>query len=331
MPRGASTFDLLRTLADVQTLVDSAQRESETLEYKTASARLTDADFKELAKDASAFANSSGGLLVYGIATSDRRDKTKPTGVEPILQSNIDVILQVISTHVRRPIAGMRWKTIEGADGTPVCLLIDVPASQDAPHQVAVRDHRYYRRHGAVSEPMSHDLVELYFGRRLGPLLEPSLWLSGSPSGAPLPHSEGVFRIGVNVHNVGQRTAKHLAMIAFLPAIPALRFVETLRGPTVVDTTVDGIRRCSIAIDDRVVHVGLEVNLFYFIMDLRSDWARWLGTPCMYVTVYADEMRSQGIVAMVAQDDQGRFRLQTSDASADANRKNDAPPDEAVE
>jgi hypothetical protein len=95
---------------------------------------------------------------------------SRPKHIEPIHPENIERVLRVIASYFRHPIPGIRHKAILG-DAPPHLSLLDIPASPVAPRQVVVKDHRYYRRHGAVSDPMAHDLVELYFGRRLGPVL----------------------------------------------------------------------------------------------------------------------------------------------------------------
>ena len=61
----ANLFDSLATLDDVQALIDSGMRESEVLEYKTATAVFSDNDKREIAKDVSAMANSLGGIIIY--------------------------------------------------------------------------------------------------------------------------------------------------------------------------------------------------------------------------------------------------------------------------
>jgi hypothetical protein len=73
-----SLFDQLNTIAEVDGLIASGQRESETLEYKSASKLFGDQDYSELAKDVSAF----------GIAT-ERSDKTRPKQIEPVHPENM--------------------------------------------------------------------------------------------------------------------------------------------------------------------------------------------------------------------------------------------------
>jgi hypothetical protein len=164
-----SLFDEISSLDDVRRLVTDGVRESETLEYKRADVVLIDDARREVAKDVSALANSAGGTLIYGVETERSGDRTVPTRIVPIDPTNIGRIQRIISGDIRHPIPGVRTKAIP-ATGNATVLLVDVPASQLAPHQNVI-DNKYYRRHLDESVPMTHELVELYFGRRLGPWL----------------------------------------------------------------------------------------------------------------------------------------------------------------
>jgi len=53
----------IETLEDIQKLIENKIEESLTLEYKRELSR----NNKEIAKDISAFANTSGGVIIYGI------------------------------------------------------------------------------------------------------------------------------------------------------------------------------------------------------------------------------------------------------------------------
>jgi hypothetical protein len=163
-------YDDLNSLDDLRGLIDKRVHESDTVEYKAASRRLESKGFEEAAKDISAFANAQGGVLVYGMVT-DPVDKTRPVKLEAIDAWNVEYIRRNAVDAIRHPIPGLRSKTLP-TGATAEALLFDIPASPIAPHQVTAH-HKYYRRQGADSLPMTHDLVELYFGRRLHPKLEP--------------------------------------------------------------------------------------------------------------------------------------------------------------
>jgi hypothetical protein len=58
----AGLFDSLLSRDDIQSLIVDHTRESEVLEYKTASSAFTDREKQEIARDVSAMANSLGGV-----------------------------------------------------------------------------------------------------------------------------------------------------------------------------------------------------------------------------------------------------------------------------
>ena len=83
----------IETLEDIQKLIESKIEESLTLEYKGE----LDKNNKEMAKDISAFANTSGGVIIYGIEEKGNvprsirwtdADHTKER-IENIILSNI--------------------------------------------------------------------------------------------------------------------------------------------------------------------------------------------------------------------------------------------------
>lgn len=104
-------FDEINSLNDLDELIASGQRESETLEYKDASTRLGGDSLNEVAKDVSAFANSLGGVIVYGVRT-DKDQPGLPAGRVPIDPKNIGIIQRSIATGIRHPVEGIRYKEL---------------------------------------------------------------------------------------------------------------------------------------------------------------------------------------------------------------------------
>lgn len=168
-----SLYDDLNSPDDLQRLVDDKVPESDVIEYKTMPGKADQQERDKAAQDIAAFANASGGLLIFGVATTDKKDPTRPTGLAPIDNWNAQYIQVHAREIIRQPIPNIRVKTIRAND-THQFLLFDIPLSQVAPHQVTTTK-QYYRRDGPKNEPMAHDLIELYFGRRLHPKLEPHL------------------------------------------------------------------------------------------------------------------------------------------------------------
>ncbi|MDQ0391816.1 AlbA family DNA-binding domain-containing protein [Labrys monachus] len=146
----------LESITDLQRLVDEKLSESLTLDYKASPSLAKDSKSRdELAKDVSAFANSAGGQIIYGIVEkkqiplrvdegSDRDDIT-PEWIE-----------QVLSSTVMPRIAGIVIKQIPiSDDGKRVAYVLTIPAATSlAPHQAP--DKKYFRRYNFESIPM-HD------------------------------------------------------------------------------------------------------------------------------------------------------------------------------
>src|ERR1700752_2301480 len=64
------------TIEDIQSLIDNGIGESLNLEYKGAGALKKDDPAKiKITKSISAFANSNGGILIYGIHEEDQQPK----------------------------------------------------------------------------------------------------------------------------------------------------------------------------------------------------------------------------------------------------------------
>lgn len=79
--------------AAVQYYIDNEIQESLTLEYKAADALArTDANKREITKDVSAFANSAGGIILYGIREHQAPKKHLPEksipSTKPLLLKN---------------------------------------------------------------------------------------------------------------------------------------------------------------------------------------------------------------------------------------------------
>ena len=123
-----SLFDELNSLNDLNDLIERKIRESDILEYKTASDQIQPNEKDAASKALSAFANTSGGVLIYGMATRDPKDPERPTAIESISARTASHLLKHAEEGVRHPIPGVRKKPIAAEDDRQV-LLFDVPPS----------------------------------------------------------------------------------------------------------------------------------------------------------------------------------------------------------
>src|SRR6478735_7031660 len=142
------------SFADLERLVTNGVSESRSLEYKEALPGNSDGDRKEFLADVSAFANTTGGDLVYGVV--ERRDAAgKATGIPEavtgVTASNADHetrrLEQMLRDGVAPRMAGVRLQWIPGAPQGST-LVIRVPRSWAGPHMVTYQQHsRFYARH----------------------------------------------------------------------------------------------------------------------------------------------------------------------------------------
>jgi hypothetical protein len=141
---------------DLLGLISNAVEESLTLEYKASAALArNDKSTNELSKDVTAFANSDGGVIVYGI----KEDKHLPIqidlGQDPTAGITKEWLENVLISKARPRIEGLVIKPIELVSqlNRRFAFAVEIPrATFRAPHQAA--DHRYYKRHNFQSLPM---------------------------------------------------------------------------------------------------------------------------------------------------------------------------------
>ncbi len=150
--------------ADIVSLIKNKVQESLTLDYKKSDAlEKTDRKKSELSKDASAFANSAGGVILYGME-EDKHFPTKPdVGFDPDDISK-EWIEQVISSSVHPKIDGLRINQIalKQSSAGRVLYAVSIPAATSrAPHQA--NDKRYYKRYNFQSVPMEdYEISDIY-------------------------------------------------------------------------------------------------------------------------------------------------------------------------
>jgi len=134
----------------------------------------------ELSKQISAFANTGGGTIVYGVgdATSgDRRVVDPNGGVSLSIKGGTkewleDIIPQLVDLPLTR--FNVYLVTSDGSSSGIMpgkgLILIEIPESENAPHQA--NDYRYYARVGGKSRPIQHRLVLDIMGRAKHPKME---------------------------------------------------------------------------------------------------------------------------------------------------------------
>lgn len=111
---------------------------------------------KEISKDVSAFANSDGGVIIYGVREFDELDKNHlPEKIDPIDANEFskEWLEQVINSTISPTIQNVLITPIQVGkkEDNSVIYIVEIPKSNTA-HQM--NDKRYYRRYNFQSIAM---------------------------------------------------------------------------------------------------------------------------------------------------------------------------------
>lgn len=197
-----SLFDSI-SAADLEQYIALKQEEHLHLDFKTvksASLASTD-DRKNLAAAISGFANSSGGLIVWGIeARKNAEGIDCAAALAPVEQPALLLSrLNSLTGEATDPMPhGVRHKLIEVSPGHGVCVTL-VPESDAGPHMAKLGENRYYKRSGDGFYKMEHYDIADMFGRRRKPKLSVFYRVVGRYSNA---------EVHLGIRNEGRATAR---------------------------------------------------------------------------------------------------------------------------
>lgn len=156
---------------DLLNLITNAVQENVQLDYKACDAlQNTNGKKAAISNAVSAFANSAGGVLIYGIIEEGHVAVRLDEGFDPNNVSK-EWLEQVINSRIQRRIDGVRIYPIALPTSHPgrVAYVVAVPQSARAPHQAS--DKRFYKRYNFMSVPMEEYEVRDVSMRRQGPVL----------------------------------------------------------------------------------------------------------------------------------------------------------------
>lgn len=167
-------------------------------------AKLDEDDKKNLAKAVSGFANSGGGILVWGIEDGS----VSPKPIQDI-QHFVSLITELASQVTDPIVHGIHSDWIP-ADSEPSAGFgfLHIPESPQPPHRVILKQEglqgNYYVRSGSSFVVASHTQLEDMFGRRPKPSLGLSLRLNRAGSSGGRQH----FDLVLGIKNSGRASAR---------------------------------------------------------------------------------------------------------------------------
>lgn len=189
------------SIEDINNLIINEVEENIHLDYKAAGA--LDKDDKkrtEITKDISAFANSDGGIIVYGVSEEDHRPKEiNPIDGRVYTKEWLENVIQLIQPRIEE----VKIYPIRVDDIGQSIYVVKIPRSSNAPHMA--RDKRYYKRFNFKSEPMEDYEVKDLYNRVSIPKLE----ITGcSFYKAEENENEIIYELMANVLNVGHQACE---------------------------------------------------------------------------------------------------------------------------
>ena len=200
-------------LIDMQVIeeyISNAQEENLHLEFKTIrhSTFRADDDKSNFAKCLSAFANSEGGIVIWGIIAKKNDDEID-CAIDKAFIDNLQLFLSrlnELTTEALSPyLAGVIHTPIEFSTN---CGFVKtyIPEGDQGPYMAKLKEYRYYQRIGNRNQKMEHFQIADLFGRRKRPNL--SLYYILSNRGKKLHTDIHRFYLDLFILNKGKGTAK---------------------------------------------------------------------------------------------------------------------------
>jgi hypothetical protein len=152
------------TEGDIHFLIENEVEESIHIEFKGAGALYNNEHKKvEIAQDVSAFANSDGGFIFYGID-----EKQHKADSIDFIDGNVftkEWLELVISSQISKRVEVIIFPVRFGGDIAKSVYVIKIPLSYSAPHQVN-KNKLFYKRYNFQAVPMAEYEIRQCYERK---------------------------------------------------------------------------------------------------------------------------------------------------------------------
>lgn len=206
----------------LEAMISSNAEESVYLDFKAAVALSNDKK-KDICKDVSAFANSDGGVIIYGINEVDHKaDSFSFLDGDAITKEWLE---QVLKDGIHRRVDGIGIYPIRvDNDINKTIYVVEVPVSTLAPHMI--KDNRYYKRFNFMSVPMEEYEVRHTFERRQNAKLDFADWIFELQDEQNVLSDEEVrFDISFNIKNIGNFAADYYKLVCVVTGAKGCEFL----------------------------------------------------------------------------------------------------------
>ncbi len=232
--------------------------------------KLLASDKKNYAKSISAFGNSDGGVIIWGIGTGTS-DVDYATQKEPI--KNVSNFLSLLegfsSTLTSPPHPSIANKIIfEDKKEDIGYVITHIPKSNRRPFQVLnENDFRYYIRAGSSSLPASDSFLRSLFGQEP----QPNVFIKFGV--APIKIDEqGMIKIqvGIILHNGGENVAKNVNGYVHVGSENMLLRINAPNEFSYYINKINGLKIGFVAKQDFILGVEQEVQPLIMYIHLKK-------------------------------------------------------------
>jgi hypothetical protein len=146
-------------------LIEERTPEGRSLDYKSLLSLKSDGDKREFAADVSAFANSDGGDLVFGVSEAEGLPISLE-GLEGFIEDDTKLAMDdILKSTISPRLVGVTYRSINQTAGRPI-FIVRVPRSWNGPHMVSYGgNQRFYSRDTARRYQMDvHQLRSAFLG-----------------------------------------------------------------------------------------------------------------------------------------------------------------------
>lgn len=198
----------------LESLIANKVEEDTHLDYKASAALYKprgDDLYKEITKDISSFANSDGGILIYGIV-EDREHRHLPGKIDAVDRTRVprEWLEQVIQNKISPRLEVDIQPVIVTDDPNEVVYVIVIPKGSTA-YQAS--DKRYYKRSNSISMPMDDYEVKDVINRVKHPKIE----LEFEVHKYQLPNETFTYHLRVFATNISTIYAKYVNCYITIP------------------------------------------------------------------------------------------------------------------
>ncbi|WP_111685114.1 AlbA family DNA-binding domain-containing protein [Winogradskyella tangerina] len=208
----------------VESFIFNEIEESIHIEFKAAGAlSKTDSIKKEVSKDVSAFANSDGGIIIYGI--EEKNHKAHKFSFIDGNEFTKEWLEQIISSTINRNIPGLKIFPIRKQNEIKKTIyVVQIPSSIEAPH--ICKDKRYYKRYNFESVAMEeYEIRELYGRRVRSKLVLDKTTLTKTKENAN--EEEIQYGIEVDIYNEGEKMEENYKVnVYFINSPKSMRVLQ---------------------------------------------------------------------------------------------------------